>query len=258
MLRWTALCSLLVGCTSIFGLDSPARRGDGGTQDDSALVDVDVMPTDGAVVDALDARLSYIGFAASSSDVSSYTFNSVSLGGVAANRYIIAVAHGRSPNSTWSNATLSLDGVAMTKIVERTAAACMAIFIGPKPTGGSGNFVLAWAGGSTDRRALLAVYSAYDLQSATATATATFDNVNPGTVTLMVPAGGFAVTGVAMSSVPDGTSGTWTGIGQNYYQNIESSIFSGGAAMGTGTSQTHTLNSTDTQTSQVMVSASFR
>jgi hypothetical protein len=123
-------------------------------------------------------------------------------------------------------------------------------------------FTLAFTPGSTgNRRAALALWAAYNLESALPADFATFttNDTNPSQVMIDVPADGFAIAGVSMTDVVAGTTSSWTGLSQSYSMLVETSQFAGGSLTGGNPGpQTLTHSSTDTVTSQRMLAASFR
>lgn len=256
-MRAALLILASAGCQSVFGLDPPRLR-------DASPLDVDDAPADSMLDDvpASPLALTYVTEVESAVDASSFTFNGVAIGTPSPDRHVVVVAHSRSPSGGYfSNATLTFDGAAMTKVVamgEGTEAAITVVFIAAVPTGSTATFQLSYTGGASDRRAALGVWVVRGLASALPYDTATFNGLEPGMLQLDIPVGGFALAGVSMSTTPGGTTGAWTGATAAYGHLLEASWISGATnSTASGTVQV-THNCTDTATSQIIAGASWR
>ncbi len=247
------------GCQTIFGLEAPSRVVD------AAVADVSDAPSDAVDARGVQPTLELLTVVTSGLDTSTYTFEAVPTGTAASDRVLIIVAHGRNPTTSFGPASLTVNAVAATKQVavnEDASAATAALFTYPAPAGTSATMVLTYAAGAGDRRVALAVWAAYGLTSEVpqATQVASTDATNPVQAMFQMPAGGFAIAGVSMSAVVDGTVSTWSGLPEAYEHTVEQSLFSAASNFtpSGGGPVTVVHSSTDTTTSHQMVVATFR
>ena len=171
-------------------------------------------------------------FQTSATDTSTqttYTFTSQAIGTAAADRYVI-VAFQWSAASARTCSTGTIGGVAATLVSDGTNSATlsngnpgMCIIIALVPTGTTATIAITLSGSAI--RAGIGVWSATGLLSATAKNVQT-STANPGTVTLNVLAGGFAIGDAGNDNA--GTT-TWTNLTSRYDTNIVSGRMQSGA-----------------------------
>lgn len=188
----------------------------------------------------------------STADLTTYTFSGENLGTAAADRYIIVVVKSRDSGSgAKSISSVTIGGVTASIIIQKqnnaSNSSLAGIAIAAVPTGTTGDVVVTFSEGML--RCAIGLYRATgitpipaDFGSSTAT--------NP-TYAIDVPAGGFAIGGVANSNGNDG-SAVWTGLTERYDSVIEAVMLSTGAsdefaAAQTNLTVTATLSGTNTE-----------
>lgn len=140
-------------------------------------------------------------------DQTSYSFASQSFGVAADNRHVVVCVGGLAGAGARSVSSMTIGGVAATKVVEiaLNAVAC-AIYIANVPTGTTGTVSVTFNAPMV--RAAIAVYRVVFIGSAVAHDTAT--NVgDPASVNIDVPAGG---VGIGFSINANITSVIWSGL----------------------------------------------
>jgi len=198
--------------------------------------------------------LTYQTNATDSTNASSWTFSSQSIGTAAADRYVI-VGVGISNNASEPTG-VTIGGASATKVVGTAGGNhCAGLWV-LLVTSGSAADIVVTASGTTDRCAI-GVWSATGLSSGTPHNTAT-SNASPGVATVTTVADGFAI---AYSHLGYGTV-TWSGTGvtQDFNATIEASVKNTGAHAstdGTNLTFTATYSSTFNGTTRPLVAASW-
>lgn len=127
--------------------------------------------------------------------------------GAASPERLVAVALTYSSSSPIGSVTIG--GIAATKVVGISGLVQSEIWVAPVPTGTTANIVLG-AGTSVGARFAISVYAIYGASSATPIATAT-SSANPGTGTLACSANCAAIGGFAIGNLTPVRS-SWTGL----------------------------------------------
>lgn len=145
---------------------------------------------------------------------SSDTYNALSIGAASTSRAIL-VCISMSENDTATDcSSLTIDGEAMTKVVDANNYRATAIFIKSWPTGTTASFVATFnrslTGGSE-----IAVYAVMDLDNVSAydTGSDAEDSSNVHATTVNVPYGGILV---AVQAANDENSFSWVGATEDY------------------------------------------
>lgn len=203
------------------------------------------------------ATVTYTDSSASNTDLTTYTFSSLSIGEASTSRHVIvAVLASNSAATVSTVSTLTVGGVSASLAKRATATNGIAeIWIAAVPTGATGNVVVTFNAGNN--RASVGVWAAYNLLSATAT-DSDESNADPGVISIDVQAGGILVAGVYSST---GTvSYTWTNITERFDIVVETSRRASGASLDFAAAQTGLSITADASaaTSQTMVAAAFR
>ena len=200
------------------------------------------------------ATVTYTDSSASDTDLTTYTFSSLSIGEASTSRHVIVAVLASNAAATVS--TLTVGGVSASLAKRATATNGIAeIWIVAVPTGATGNVVVTFNAGSN--RASVGVWAAYNLLSATAT-DSDESNADPGVISIDVQAGGILVAGVYSAS---GTvSYTWTNITERFDIVVETTRRASGASLDFAAAQTGLSITADASaaTSQTMVAAAFR
>lgn len=174
------------------------------------------------VANADPATVAFITSAISASDLTTYTFSSVSLGTADANRIIIVNIAACAASSGRTISSVTVAGITATQQVFQsafsTASAESAIYTAAVPTGTTGNIVVTWSAGML--RCGIGVYGSNTMMSATATATGS-STANPANASINVSAGGFVVGCDTTYRTSGAPTFTWTNLTENYDQNIE-------------------------------------
>jgi len=161
----------------------------------------------------VDATISWTYSSQDENNLSSYTFNTASVGTAATGRYIVLMVTA-SANSNFGTITgATMNGNAMTQIdqiEDASGFSCFAMFGGVLNSGTTADFVISLSG-SPDRLGI-DVAAMYDLLSTTPTYSQTFNTAttNPQTVSMNVQAGGVCLA-FAGSENNNATS-TWSGL----------------------------------------------
>lgn len=190
------------------------------------------------------ASITYEDTDSSSTDLTTYTFSSKSLGTAVSGRRIIVTVSGRQ-STVPSISSLTVAGSTATQVVQQTSSsgnARTAIYIVTLSTGTTGDVVVTWASGV--QRCGIGVYSVTGLTSNTAHDTLT-STADPATGTIDVPDNGFIV-GIGYSN---GVPNTWAGITEDFDTDIEAGSGHGGASDNFATGElgrTITFNPTGT------------
>lgn len=200
------------------------------------------------------ATVTYTDSSASNTDLTTYTFSSLSIGEASTSRHVIVAVLASNAAATVS--TLTVGGVSASLAKRATATNGIAeIWIVAVPTGATGNVVVTFNAGNN--RASVGVWAAYNLLSATAT-DSDESNADPGVISIDVQAGGILVAGVY--SVSGTVSYTWTNITERFDIVVETTRRASGASLDFAAAQTGLSITADASaaTSQTMVAAAFR
>lgn len=202
--------------------------------------------------------LSFLVDASSASDLTTYTFSSLSLGTAASNRYIL-VAVGRQRFGTPSTvSSLTVAGVSASQVVDQGSSnanqQAVSIWIAAVPTGTTGDVVVTLSAGH-----LRCGVSIFRMVNASGTAHATGGDAvgtTVGSIAINVPANGAALAAFINNG---NTTLTWTGVTERTELDVDGSDF--GAASNNFTSASTPLTIECTQASDNspfgMVAASF-
>lgn len=182
--------------------------------------------------------------ATSTADSSSYTFASQNLGAADAARYIIVGIQCRRTLNTNTISSVTVGGVTASLVVtaDRGNQSKCAIYIAAVPTGTTGDVVVTFSG--TANRCGIALWSAVGISSATASDTDSSITGTAPTMSIDVPAGGFAVAVGCENAL---TTATWTGLTERSDTQAEITMTSASdefASAQTGLSVTITFAST--------------
>lgn len=158
------------------------------------------------------ASVSFVGCTADTGNNTTYTFTNHATG-TAGNRWTIVGIGGRDGTTDWSWSSATIGGTNAPEVVDSYNAASVsdaAIYILANPTGTTSTITVTAS--EAIAAAIVCVWAAYDLTSATAYATNSAFDTAAGALTLSlnVPSGGIAV-GVAAAQV-DSVTHTWTGL----------------------------------------------
>lgn len=180
---------------------------------------------------ATPATVSFVGCTASSSDLTTYTFTDHATG-TAGNRTTIVAAYGEDGASDFSPVSMTIGGVsanAQTAAWGTTSRAVQGrIFSLANPSGTTATIAVTFSEAIT--AAQVCVWAAYDLQSATATDSATNETTDGSPVTLDtdVPADGIAVGG-GINGLTGACNVTYVGLTEQFSDD-PSGEFCGSAA----------------------------
>jgi hypothetical protein len=204
-------------------------------------------------------EVEYITNVSSTSNLTTYTFNSTSIGSAATDRYVVIGASGSS-GTTSGISSITVNGNNATELVQVSGSTVAAgLFIAAVPTGTTANIVVTFGGGK--ERCDVGVWKVTKLNSATPYDTASLGSglsVNTGSVNIDTRVGGILLSYVHRGGVNSGTT-TWTGATENYDTTLESRIISGASLNNTPT-ETNRLIQTDftsSATGLALVAVSF-
>lgn len=204
------------------------------------------------------ASFSYCAQAVDTSNASTYTFTSQSIGTAAVGRYVVVgVALGFTGSPTISGVTIA--GVAATAIgtAAVTGNTLVQLWGAQVDTGTSGSIVVTTSGGSP-LDCGIGVWSIYDLLSQTPTDTGT-STASPSTDTLTTVEGGVALA-ITLNAGTLATY-TWTGLTENFDATVEAGnaiSYSGASVAVVGVSSIAVTATRTAGTLSVMVTAAFR
>lgn len=187
------------------------------------------------------AAFAYGASASDPSDLSSYSFSSLSIGTAASDRYVIAailIAAGTVPTIT----SATIGGVAATALFSATSSFTRSSFyIAAVPTGTTATLAFSLSSGAA--RAAGAVWSVTGLISATPSATA-MSNASTGAASLVVGGGGFVI-GASNSYAGGAThSYTWAGITEQFDTYVDSNEAFSGASSSFDSTQSVSVTAT--------------
>lgn len=201
----------------------------------------------------------YVTTANSTTDASSYTFSSVSLGTADADRHIL-VATGARASSARTITGVTIAGISATELRDSSADQTNgSLWIAAVPSGTTGNIVLTYSG--TMVRAHIAVFRLVGINptpvdvdshgiagSSSAARTVTLDSV----------AGGYAVGAYVASGAS--TTASWSGVTEDYDFSYEASgnRASGGHGSTAGTSVTVTATPSGSVLDGILIAATFQ
>jgi hypothetical protein len=196
----------------------------------------------------------------SSSDVSTYTFTSASLGTAGATRHIIVgFAAGQLGANLNAPNSCTIAGVSATLVISDpvgTGLSWRQFWIAAVPTGTTGNIVLTRAGNMSS--GAIVVWAAYDLISATAFATGTPGSGTPtASANCNTSAGGIAV-GFARGS--SSSTFTWSGLTEDadFLIGGDTVSISGASASNTPAASPRSISATASAAAANLITASFR
>jgi len=155
----------------------------------------------------------YITSTSSSSDLTTYTFSSVSLGDIGQSRKIIVVVYAAAISSPRSVSSVSVAGTSASSVVANnsTGVEC-SIWIADVPSGTTGNVVVTMT--AQFSVCGISVYAARNLTNVTAIDTATDSGTdNVANLNLDATDSGFAVGGIYWSG---SRTTSWSGIIENF------------------------------------------
>lgn len=166
----------------------------------------------------------YNGVVTSTTDSTSYSFNSVPIGTASANRLIvlcISTGNGTIEDSLVTGVTVG--GIAAERVTRIpgywTACETWAVSV---PTGTTANIGVTCSTGTL--RCAVFSYSLYGLRSTLPRSINTFggENINTGNTPVFAPRGGIVIAH-ACTTQAGTTTATWTNITSNYAQKLENS-----------------------------------
>lgn len=166
--------------------------------------------------------IEFLSHQATDSDATVYTFSTVGIGAADADRHIIADCH--ASNSSRVIHKITVGGV---QLATSTAEFNYGIFIGNVTTGTTGDVVVTLDAGGTSLGCGL--YRAVGLVSATAHDTdigrgVLITDTPAGTMTIDVPANGFAVAACGQIGPGPGVTATWANVDENFDTEPQSGV----------------------------------
>jgi hypothetical protein len=183
-------------------------------------------------------EFAYVTRAESTSNLTTYTFSSQSLGAEHANRKIIVACSGRRATAQGEVSTVTVGGVSATLAVTRVSANdVVALFCASVPTGTTGDVVVTYATDQTE--SAIAIYRATNI-STTKTSSGSEVNEDPLSATIAsIPANSILV-GVAM--VNTSATATWTGATEDYDDTTEAASVFGASTTISNAQTNYTLS----------------
>lgn len=175
-----------------------------------------------ALIKSNRTRVQFIGSVYSSSDLTTYTFSSQSLGIVDATRRIV-VACGRAAAGDGTISSLTVAGVAATSLIaiNNNSSNNASLHIAHVPAGTTGDIVVTAASGCT--RMAIGVWAVYNLASETPKATAS-STADPAALNVNTDNPGVVIAYVFGSQ---STTVTWTGVTERFDETGEFNVSSG-------------------------------
>lgn len=170
-----------------------------------------------------DLQLSFLSAYISSANAASYTYNTVSIGTPANDRYVIIAAYVVVGTGGINLTTVTLDGVTMTPIVTKTNSTSISLgFYGLLVPGGTTATVVVSASGTSSRSAI-ASYSmtGYNSTSSTGGTYGSVDNVGTFNFTMPKVTGGCGL--VCAWGQTNSANTSWSGLTENYDTQPEAS-----------------------------------
>lgn len=156
-------------------------------------------------------------------DLTTYTFASQNLGTADTDRCIIVIAISRKAGAAHTLSSASIGGVSATIIQNQnnqvTNSDTAAMFSAIVPTGTTGDIVVTWS--TTVLRTAIMAYRVVGVDSCTTPYASAASTASDPSVSLDVPAGGFAVGGGLSAAA---TTATWTGLTENADATLESFV----------------------------------
>lgn len=182
-----------------------------------------------------------ITFAGSASDVANatnYSFSSVAIGTASSDRIVIVgvVLSSASAGAPRTTSSVTVGGISATKIVERvnTDRESVSIWAAQVPTGTTATIAVNTSG--SEGRAGVITWAMTGKSSVAAFATAFDSNTSSDpNATIDIPANGAAV---AVATVGQNTSTTWTGLTERHDSSVESVSVQTGASDNFASAQT--------------------
>ena len=160
--------------------------------------------------------IEYITNSTDTSNLTTYTFSSLSLGTVATDRHIVIAGAARSSVARTLD-SITVGGVTATQNALRDTSNSKAfLYIAAVPTGSTGDVVVSFSGGML--RCGVGLYRLDDLVSATAHDSGT-SSADPTTFDLDIPVNGAAI-GVSANFASGGTA-SWTGVTEDFDVDME-------------------------------------
>lgn len=201
------------------------------------------------------ATVTYLQTASNANDLTAYTFSAQNFGTEDAARHIIAVVYTRDIGTGAKTlSTITIGGVSATILVQAQgtgsgANSCVcAIAIAAVPAGTSGDVVVTWS--EAVLRCAISLYASVGA-SATAHDTASSTAADPS-VTLDIPAGGFAIGGWSGTNTV-----TWTGLTEDHDTAFDNSEASSASDEFVGAESERAIAVTENGVDPALVCASF-
>lgn len=157
--------------------------------------------------------ITYNGSASNDTNITTYTFTSVSIGTAATNRIVMVAVTSSSgtPARTITSATIA--GVSATVLDVNTSFTNRTAFIYANiPTGTTATIVVTFSGAMT--RCAVGSYSLYNLKSTNYIDSGTGSFSGTASATVSVPADGIVIAGIVQIS--NSNPFTWTNVDENY------------------------------------------
>lgn len=186
------------------------------------------------ILAASPATVAQVGSASSGANQSSYTFNTVALGGAFVGRELVVGVVGFDAGDE-SITSVEIDSNGMTQRAQTPANETVAgLFQRAQPTGTTGNITVTFSGGV--QGCGIVVFALGTLESATPTDTDSALDANPMTDLLNVLANGVAI---AISGAQGSSSAAWAGLNETHDEVVESGIVMTAAAKAFDAAQTN-------------------
>lgn len=170
--------------------------------------------------------------AVDTTNATSYSFASQSLGTPSADRYLVVVAHGISNSGSRSIGTITVAGAATTELISiqgtggNTTDVKIAITNAVNSVDSTGTVVVGTTGSVQFSNMGIVVYAVTRLNSNAADGTPQTTNTDNAVMSLPISAGGVAIGGCVYTSA----GFAWTALTEDVDQTIEAGTCGGGAA----------------------------
>jgi hypothetical protein len=184
---------------------------------------------------ATSRSVSYCGFTSDTTDLTNYSFSSVSIGTAASSRYVVVLVFARGVSGV-SVSSLTVGGVSATGYQNVAPSGHNSIWVAAVPSGTTATIEVNMSGACIN--CAIAVYALYNLTSGIPTSDNRAAALNTTASLSLTNIGGEIVIGGA-STLSAVTNDSWTGINEQFDSQVESCSRGGGyetnAASGTYT-----------------------
>ncbi len=177
----------------------------------------------GGVLPTVSYRATY----SSTTDLTTYTFNTCDIGTASATRLVVVQVHGQPSSGTRAVNTLTIGGTGATGYQNTARLYHTSLWALAVPTGTTADIVVTFNG--TVNNCLISVYALYDLSSNTPVASnEAAANGTSVSLTLSAQKDGIVIGGITGAA---NTTTTWTGVTERYDTAVESAVRSGGESV---------------------------